>query len=157
MIDGCLELLRFYIPGGIVVKWDGPLTSRFIRADVNQMYQMLMNLCVNAAHAMENGGELKISLTETELDADSVPPGCEEDEICPGLYVRLEVSDTGAGIDQATLERIFEPLLIAKEFQEGIGLGLPVVQRIIKNHGGLITIESTSGEKTTFVVHLPCT
>jgi len=152
-----LELLRFYIPGGIVVKWDGPLTSRFIRADVNQMYQMLMNLCVNAAHAMENGGELKISLTETELDADSVPPGCEEDEICPGLYVRLEVSDTGAGIDQATLERIFEPLLIAKEFQEGIGLGLPVVQRIIKNHGGLITIESTSGEKTTFVVHLPCT
>ncbi|MEE8392588.1 MAG: ATP-binding protein, partial [Anaerolineae bacterium] len=109
----------------------------------------------NAAHAMESKGVLKLTMSEAELDADSVLPGYKG-EIRPGTYVMLEVSDTGAGMDQATIERIFEPLSIADRVPEDVGLGLPVVQRIVTNHGGLVTVESTPGKETTFLVYLPC-
>ncbi len=154
IVDGCLELLRFYIPGWITIKWDGPQTDRFVQADETKMYQMLMNLCINAALAMgEENGVLRISLTETKLNADTVPFAYE---IRPGPYVKLEISDTAARMEQTALERIFEPLSITAGIQEEIGLGLPVAQRIARNHGGLITVESTPGKENAFIVYLPC-
>ncbi|MCP4541249.1 MAG: response regulator [Chloroflexi bacterium] len=155
VVDGSLDLLRFYIPEGITVEWDGSLTGRMVRADVNQMYQMIMNLCIHAAHAMESKGVLKITLSEAELDADSVLSGYKN-QVRPGSYVRLEISDTGVGMDQAAIAQIFEPLSITNKDQEEIGLGLPVAQRIATSHSGLITIESVPGQGTAFVVYLPC-
>lgn len=155
VIDGCLELLRFYIPGWITINWDGAQTDRTVQADETKMYQMLMNLCINAALAMgEESGVLRISLTETELDTDTVPSAYE---IRPGPYVKLEVSDTAVRMEQTALERVFEPLSITAGIQKEIGLGLPVAQRIAKNHGGMITVESTPGKGNAFIVYLPCT
>ena len=157
VVDGCLELLRFYIPGGIRVSWDGPLTSRLVRADVNQMYQMVMNLCINAAHAMEQQGVLRLSLTETELDGGAVPVDYG-DAVDPGPYVRLEVSDTGAGMDRASIERISRPLSAATEEQGTgeVGIGLAAAQQIARNHGGFISAHTTPGQETCLVVLLPC-
>ena len=154
VIDECLELLPSSLPREVEIKWEGPETNRVIRADATQMYQVLMNLCINAGHAMKHGGVLKISLIERELDADAIPP--DHEEIRPGLYLRLEVSDTGDGMDPATVEHIFEPLFTTKGSQGGTGLGLSVVQRIVKNYGGLVTVESSLGEGTSFFVYLPC-
>lgn len=177
VIDECLELLWFSIPERVVIKWDGPQTNRFVKANVIQMYQMLMNLCINAARAMEHEGVLRISLTETELDADSVPL---DHKVHPGRYVRLEVSDTGAEMDQDMLERFFElrerarstfllsgldramieyffgPLFTPKRELGSTGLGLSVAQRIVRDHRGLITVKSIPGKGTTFLVYLPC-
>ncbi|MCK5119806.1 MAG: response regulator [Candidatus Latescibacteria bacterium] len=153
VIEECLELLRPALPKGVAVKWEGPETDRLVQADATEMYQVLMNLCINAGHAMKHGGVLRISLIETELDADSIPP--DHEEIRPGSFLRLEVSDTGDGMDPTTAEHLFEPLFTTKGSQGGTGLGLSVVQRIVKNHGGLVTVESSRGEGTSFFVYLP--
>ncbi len=153
VIDECLELLRPALPEGVDIEWEGPETDRLVQADATEMYQVLMNLCINAGHAMKHGGVLKISLIETELDADSIPP--DHEEMCPGSFLRLEVSDTGDGMDPATAEHIFEPLFTTRGSQGGTGLGLSVVQRIVKNYGGLVTVESSRGEGTSFFVYLP--
>ncbi|MCP4543843.1 MAG: response regulator [Chloroflexi bacterium] len=154
VVDGCLELLRFHISGGIVVEWDEPVTECLVRADKTQMYQMVMNFCVNAVHAMEKGGVLTISLTEVELDPNSVPPA-DRKRVYPTPYVRLSVTDTGCGIDPDMLECIFEPLFTIQETQANPRLGLSVAQRIVEDHGGIITVESTPGQGTTFFVYLP--
>jgi len=96
VIDECLELLRPALPEGVAVKWKGPETDALIQADATQMYQVLMDLCIDAGHAMKHGGMLRISLIETELDTDSIPP--DHEEIRPGSFLRLEVSDTGDGM-----------------------------------------------------------
>ncbi len=153
VVDECLGLLRFHIPGGVTVEWDEPSTDCMVRADSTQMYQMVMNLCVNAAHAMEEG-VLTISLDEVELDVDSVPSDYK-DRIHPIPYVRLKVSDTGGGMDPAALERIFEPLVTVQEVHMYPGLGLSVAQRIVEDHGGIIVVESVPGKGTTFLVYLP--
>jgi signal transduction histidine kinase len=154
VVDECLELLRPSLPKGVDIKWEGSETDALIQADATEMYQVLMNLCINAGHAMKHGGVLGISLIDTELDADSIP--LDHEEIHSGPYLRLEVSDTGDGMDPATAKHIFEPLFTTKGSQGGTGLGLSVVQRIVKNHGGLVTVESSRGEGTSFFVYLPC-
>lgn len=154
VVNECLGLLRFHIPGGVTIEWDEPSTDCMVRADSTQMYQMVMNLCVNAAHAMEKKGVLKISLDEVELDVDSVPPDYK-DRIHPIPYVRLKVSDTGGGMDPAALERIFEPLFAVQEIHAYPGLGLSVAQRIVEDHGGIIVVESVPEQGTTFLVYLP--
>jgi DNA-binding NarL/FixJ family response regulator len=167
VVDGCLELLQFYIPGGVRINWDGPLTSRMVKADVNQMYQMMMNLCINAAHAMEQEGLLKISLTETELDAGAVPAEYRDD-VRPGPYVRLEVSDTGGRTGHtpggAAVLRTVEAQDLASlqhAATEGqrtgeVGIGLAAAQQIARNHGGFISVHTTAGQETCLVVLLPC-
>ena len=111
-----------------------------------------MNLCINAVQAMQGGGVLRISATETDLDVNSIPSGCE---IRPGTFLRLMVHDSGKGMDPATLKRIFEPSFTTKGTTGGTGLGLSVVQRIVKAHGGRITVESNKIEGTTFFVYFP--
>ena len=153
VIDECLELLHPSIPTDIKIEWERPKTDKPIVANTTQIHQILMNLCINAIHAMSDKGILRISLVETKLDKDSLP----NKEIQPGQYIKLGVSDTGTGMDQSIIQNIFKPLFTTKGNQGGTGLGLSVVQRIVKKHGGQISVESTIGKGTTFNVYFPCT
>jgi two-component system cell cycle sensor histidine kinase/response regulator CckA len=123
-----------------------------IRADRSQIEQVLMNLCVNARDAMPKGGKLTIETSNAELDEEYC-----RNHICdhPGSYVRVSVSDTGTGMDAATVERIFEPFFTTKEVGKGTGLGLATAMGVITQHGGSIDVVTELGRGTTFHVFLP--
>src|SRR5262245_18293652 len=112
-----------------------------------------MNLCTNAAHAMRlTRGVLEVRLVAVTFAADSTLP---HPELRPGPYIRLTAQDTGHGMAPEVLERIFEPFFTTKDVGAGTGLGLAVLHGIITQHGGAITVESTPGQGTTFVIYLP--
>jgi len=122
-----------------------------IAADQGQIEQVLLNLYVNASDAMPGGGKLFLKTkneTHVNIKGDRYNPK-------PGNYVQLTVSDTGIGMDKATLERIFDPFFTTKEMGRGTGLGLASVYGIIKNHDGYIDVESEKGSGTTFTIFLP--
>ena len=103
---------------------------------------MLLNLFVNAWHAMPDGGDLYLKTENLILDENSVRPY----KVKPGCYVRLTVADTGVGIDKADMDRIFEPFFTTKEMGRGTGLGLASVYGIVKGHGGYINVYSEKGQ-----------
>jgi PAS domain S-box-containing protein len=125
-----------------------------IQADRGQLDQVLVNLAINARDAMPRGGKLSIQTDNLEADAVYAQgrPGLR-----PGPYVRLRVSDTGTGMDQATIDRVFEPFFTTKPKGHGTGLGLSTVYGIITQAGGSIQIYSEPGLGTTFTVLLPAT
>lgn len=123
-----------------------------VNADTTQLEQVIVNLVVNARDALQNGGILAISTSETELtesDLSDLPDGH------PGRYVCLSVSDTGEGMDLATQEQIFEPFFTRKSANEGTGLGLATVFGIVRQSGGTIRVQSELGAGATFEVLLP--
>ncbi|MGD8471973.1 MAG: PAS domain S-box protein, partial [Desulfobacteraceae bacterium] len=122
-----------------------------IGADKGQIDQVLLNLYVNAADAMPGGGKLFLktqNVTHLNIKGDQYNPE-------PGNYVQLKISDTGCGMDKATLERIFDPFFTTKEMGRGTGLGLASVYGIIKSHDGYIDVGSEKGQGTTFTIFLP--
>src|SRR3954453_3506219 len=121
-------------------------------ADPGQLDQVLVNLPLNARDAMPQGGRLKIETAEVEVDADFLD---RNPDLAPGQYVRLTVSDTGMGMDEATRARVFEPFFSTKPKGEGTGLGLATVYGIVRGGGGAISIYSEPGQGTVFKVHLP--
>ncbi|MGV1098607.1 PAS domain-containing hybrid sensor histidine kinase/response regulator [Thiovibrio sp. JS02] len=153
VVKEAVKLLRGTIPSTIEIRQRICEECGTILADVTQIHQVIMNLCTNAYHAMqEKGGTLTIGLEQADLRKDS---GSLLMGLAPENYVKLSVSDTGHGMDEATLERIFEPYFTTKKKGEGTGLGLATVHGIVENHGGVITVDSKEGEGTSFTIYFP--
>ncbi len=153
VLKDALSLLRSTLPTAIEIKVDFEPDTSAVLANATQIHQIMMNLGINAGHAMQGrGGVLSVRLSQGLLDATAV---VALPELRPGPYVNLEVSDTGTGIDSAVLPRIFDPFFTTKRVGEGTGLGLAVVRSVVRAHGGAITVRSEVGVGTTFLVYLP--
>ena len=126
-----------------------------IMADSSQIEQVLLNLYVNAGHAMPEGGHIAIKTENIYLSEEHVLTSSTP--LKPGRHVKIIISDTGIGMDTHTLERIFDPFFTTKQFGKGSGLGLYVAYGIIKNHGGFIQVVSKQKIGTTFTIYLPAT
>ena len=152
LITETITLLRRVIGEHIEVKLNLSPEAHIIRADPTQIEQVLMNLCLNSRDAMANGGELTIKTEMRQLG----PEYCRiHTDLEPGRYIQLSVSDTGTGMDCATVEHIFEPFFTTKDTGEGTGLGLPTALGIVKQHNGVIEVETKPANGTTFKVLLP--
>ena len=153
MVKEAIKLLRSSLPTTIVIQQDIAPGCNLIDADPTQIHQILMNLCTNAYHAMEEtGGVLTISLKNKMLsrqESDSYP------SVQPGAFVHLSVSDTGQGISPEIRERIFDPYFTTKGVGKGTGMGLAIVHGIVQRYGGFIECRSVIGEGTVFDVNLP--
>ena len=155
LVKEAVKFLRASIPATIEIRHRIAGESCISLADPSQIHQVLVNLCANAAHAMEEkGGVLAIDLETVELDSSVA---MDHRDLRPGRYVKLSVSDTGHGMDATTLEHIFEPYFTTKEVGKGSGLGLAVVHGIVKSHGGTVSVVSQPGAGSMFDVFLPST
>ena len=148
-----LKLLRATIPSTIefdsVLATDAPT----VFANAGQIHQILMNLGINAWHAMKSRpGRLQMKLERCVVDAAHA---ATQPRLRTGIYARVSVSDSGTGMDDATLRRIFEPFFTTKPTGEGTGLGLAVVHGIMENHDGAVTVYSQPGEGTVFHLYFP--
>ena len=153
IIKEALRLLRPSIPVTIAIEHHVDPDCGPILADATQLHQVVMNLCTNAYHAMrETGGQLNISLKSVELTADDLKNRLN---LQPGTYAKLEVSDTGCGMEKSILTKIFNPYFTTKTSGEGTGFGLSVVHGIVRDIGGDITVYSEPGTGTIFHVYLP--
>ena len=119
--------------------------------DQRQIDQVLLNIYVNASHAMPQGGDLYVRTVNEVLSAEMTGPYNVE----PGKYIKISITDTGIGMDKATAKRVFEPFFSTKERGRGTGLGLASAYGIIKNHDGFITVYSEKGNGTTLNLYLP--
>jgi two-component system, cell cycle sensor histidine kinase and response regulator CckA len=142
-------LLSRTIDKNISLKLKSDNHLRPVLCDAGQIQQALLNICINGRDAMQNGGELTIQTENIHLDVKDVQYFVD---VSPGDYVRISVSDTGAGMDRRTQQHMFEPFFTTKE--KGTGLGLSLVYGIIKKHNGFIQVDSVPGKGSTFQVNL---
>lgn len=153
IIKEIVKFLKSTLPSTIEIHQNISSEDGMVHAHPTQIYQVLMNLCTNAAQAMEDTcGILEVSLTDEDLCRETTPP---HSGFKPGPYVRLSVADTGCGMDSPTLERIFDPYFTTKGKDKGTGLGLSVVHGIVTSLEGVITVHSEMGKGTTFHLYLP--
>jgi PAS domain S-box-containing protein len=153
IIKEALKLMRSTLPSTIAIETNFKAKKDTILADSTQIHQVVMNLCTNAAHAMEpEGGKLTVTIEEIELDELMVKQSLKIPE---GSYLCLSLSDTGKGMDKTLSQRIFDPFFTTKKQGRGVGMGLSVVHGIVSNHGGAITVYSEPGQGSLFRVYLP--
>ncbi|MGP9814076.1 ATP-binding protein [Rhodopseudomonas sp. NSM] len=147
------RLLRSTLGGDIEVEFDPAPGVRPALADPSQLSSALINLAINARDAMPNGGRLRLASGNADLDQRYAD---QHDEVSPGRYVVLAVTDTGTGIPAAIRDRVFEPFFTTKAVGEGTGLGLSMVYGFVKQSNGHIEICSDEGAGTTIRLYLPC-
>jgi PAS domain S-box-containing protein len=154
IVKEALKFLRSSVPTSIEIRQNIESDS-LIMADPTQVYQIVMNLCTNAAQAMdEKGGVLSVGLTDVRHDAGFTKT---DEDLNPGNYLKFSVSDTGSGIPPEVMKSIFDPYFTTKAPEEGTGMGLATVHGIVKNYGGEIMVESEVEKGSTFTVYLPIT
>ncbi|WP_175597280.1 hybrid sensor histidine kinase/response regulator [Peristeroidobacter soli] len=155
VIESSLKLMRSTLPAKIELRTDLAQAVPDVEMNAGQVSQIVMNLCINSSHAIgAAAGTIGLAIEAVELDparARAIASGMR-----PGAYVCLSISDTGCGMSEATLRRIFEPYFTTKQPGKGTGLGLSLVRDIVTVHGGGITVRSRLGEGTTFDIYLPC-
>lgn len=152
IVKEALKLIRATLPSTIEIHQDLQ-SDAAILGDQTKIHQVLMNLCTNAGHALqEKGGVLSVSLSETEIDSSFT---VKHFDIKSGSYIKLSVSDTGCGMSASLMEHIFDPFFTTKEKGKGTGMGLSVAHGIVKSHNGTIHVYSEPGEGSVFKVYLP--
>ena len=153
LIEEVLKLLRAALPVTITIHQVVAPQVGTVLAEPIQMYQVLMNLCINAEHALRpRGGMIEIRLEEVHITSQMI---AGTSTLAPGPHVCLTVRDTGPGMTPEIVAHIFDPFFTTKGPEEGTGMGLTVVQGIVHDHDGAITVTSTPGAGTTFAIYLP--
>jgi len=152
VLKEALKLIRSAIPSSIEIRADIRSTEKVL-ADPSRIHQVVMNLCTNAYHAMRTkGGILTVSLTEEEITTSLQ---ARQKIIRPGKYLKLEIADTGHGIDPKILEKIFDPYFTTKGPGQGTGFGLAIVQAIVDEHDGFLDVKSRMNQGTCFTLYFP--
>ncbi|MFP4580819.1 MAG: PAS domain S-box protein [Candidatus Sumerlaeia bacterium] len=153
IIKEAVKLLRGGLPSTIRIDQNIDTDCPSVMADATQVHQIVMNLCTNAFHAMgHKGGTLSVRLEDCFLSSSQASAYLN---LKAGHYVRLQISDTGHGMDEETLKRIFEPFFTTKERGEGTGLGLAMIHGIVMNMKGSINVQSEPGKGTSFTLFFP--
>jgi nitrogen-specific signal transduction histidine kinase/ActR/RegA family two-component response regulator len=153
VVAEAVRLVRATFPSTVEVRQE-LLSGASVVADPGQMHQVLMNLCTNARLSFQDRttGRIDVLLDEEELDASF---SLRYPDVVPGRYIRLRVRDNGTGMPPEVMERIFEPFYTTRAHGEGSGMGLAMVHGIVRNHGGVILVESVPGGGSTFTIYLP--
>ncbi len=152
VVKEVLKLMRSSLPSYIEMEQEIDDGCGPILGDPSQIHSIVMNLCTNAGHAMqEEGGRLRVSLRETALSEEAA----ERLDLPAGPYVRITVADTGTGMAEGVIDRVFEPYFTTKTQGKGVGLGLSVVHGIVRSYRGNIRVSSEPGRGTTFRIFLP--
>ncbi len=153
IVKETIAMLRPSLPTTIEITHDIDAATGLLFIDPTQLNQILMNLCTNAFHAMEEtGGKLDISLKEVALSKDNLT---HEPDVTVGTFIQLSIGDTGTGVTPTVKDKIFDPYFTTKEAGKGTGMGLAMVHGIVKNYGGFISLDSELGKGTVFHVFLP--
>jgi len=152
LVKEAAKILKETLPKSIEIRFSAPGDLWPVTGDATQLYQVLMNLCVNARDAMPEGGVLTISAENVALDENYARMHMEAS---PGRFVLIRVTDTGAGIPAQHLNKIFEPFFTTKEYGKGTGLGLSTALGIVKSHGGFVDVYSEVNQGTQFKIYLP--
>ena len=146
------ELINAFIPASCRLELHCEAGLPLIMGDESQLHQILMNLCVNAQHAISEDGVIKLSAETRHLEETSASGSAA---VPPGDYVCISVSDNGSGIAPENLQHVFEPFFTTKPQGKGTGLGLSLVYQIVKSHGGYIQVDSVVAKGTTIDIYLP--
>ena len=152
VVAEALDVVAGSLPADVCLERTLAAGDAGVLGDPTQLHQVVTNLCANAVQAIKGEGKLAVAVDTLELGATLVVNTCA---LRPGPYVRLRVSDSGAGIDANIIDRIFDPFFTTKEVGVGTGLGLSLVHGIVTDLGGGIDVESRPGEGATFTVYVP--
>jgi nitrogen-specific signal transduction histidine kinase/ActR/RegA family two-component response regulator len=153
VVAEALGLLRASLPATVEIRSQLAEGGDVVVGNPTELYQLVLNLCTNAAQALEDDkGGIDVLLEPVDLELPLSTVGCE---LAPGAYVRLAVRDDGRGMDVETQRRIFDPFFTTKRDSQGTGLGLAVVYGIVTRHGGGIRVESAPEKGSAFEIYLP--
>jgi PAS domain S-box-containing protein len=154
LVTETMRLLRASVPSNIVIDCLGDDLEEYVYGDPTELHQLLMNLCINAAQAMPEGGRLTIEASVIDIeDAASIP--LMVGALSTGQYIRFAVEDTGGGMTDEVMQRMFEPFFTTKELRQGTGLGLAVVHGIVLDSQAALAVTSSPGKGSRFEAFLP--